>query len=335
MMLMLTTILAVTGLNSGTDATNGRVHSTREARPANPEAIIQSNPSGSSMKIEHLKQIDAIERNSLYPCNQAPLLASPLIKLPPGSCEPSGWVRGQLERERDGFFGHLDELSRFVRYDSGWMNPRNTSWEELPYWLKGFVDLGYVLADQEVIAEAERWIEAALASRQADGYFGPIDNKAGGDFWPHMVMLYALRSRCEYRDDPRIFDLIRGFLRFLYDLPPERFLAFRWGEGRYRKEWWQSVRAGDLMQIIYWTYNRRQEPWLLELAERTHQRGSDWVQGMASWHGVNICQGYREPAIYHQQSHDPAHLAATEARYREVMDLYGQVPGRNGKRAVE
>src|SRR6185295_2089982 len=46
-----------------------------------------------------------------------------------------------------------------------------------------------------------------------------------------------------------------------------------------------------------------------------------------TWHGVNICQGFREPAIFYQQSNDPKHLEAAKRNLKRVYDIYGQVPG--------
>jgi hypothetical protein len=72
----------------------------------------------------------------------------------------------------------------------------------------------------------------------------------------------------------------------------------------------------------------------LDLARVIHERTVDWTSGITlpsditpGWHGVNICQGFREPAQYYQQSHDIRHLQATERNYETVMGIYGQVPG--------
>lgn len=259
--------------------------------------------------------------------NREPLAPSPFIKLPIGDIEPRGWLRTQLELQRDGFIGHLDELSRFVTPQSGWMKPENPGWEELPYWLKGFGDTAYVLKDAAMTARAKTWIDAALSSQQPDGYFGPLENKKGRDWWPHMVMLYAFRSYHEATGDPRIIPAMLGFFRFLSSRPEGDLIPYRWGDGPYRKEWWQSVRSGDLLQSIYWTYNRTGEAWLLDLAKRVHERSADWVNGIPTWHGVNLCQGFREPAVYYQQAKDATLLKATYRNYTTVMEEYGQVPG--------
>lgn len=42
---------------------------------------------------------------------------------------------------------------------------------------------------------------------------------------------------------------------------------------------------------------------------------------------MNICQCFREPAQYYQQSRDPRYFKATERNHDTVWGLYGQVPG--------
>ena len=47
--------------------------------------------------------------------------------------------------------------------------PGQNGWEELPYWLKGYGDLGYVLHDPKIIKQARQWLEAVFASQAEDG----------------------------------------------------------------------------------------------------------------------------------------------------------------------
>jgi hypothetical protein len=281
-------------------------------------------------KLAVVKQPVAAPANRHYQGNREPLLASPLVKLPVGAIKPRGWLRGQMELMAGGFSGHLDELSEFLKPEgNAWLSPKGEGdasfWEELPYWLKGFGDLGYLLDDPRIIKEARRWIEAAIASQRDDGYFGPRRNvdrspdvKAGNpDLWPNMVMLNALQSYYEYSGDERVIRLMTNYFRWQLSLPEEKFLL----------PFWQQQRASDNLASVYWLYNRTGEPWLLKLAEKTHRHTANWTGGIVSWHGVNISQSFRGPAVYFQQSKDPLHLAATERNYRTVRGMYGRVPG--------
>ncbi|MEM2904899.1 MAG: glycoside hydrolase family 127 protein, partial [Candidatus Bathyarchaeia archaeon] len=240
--------------------------------------------------------------------------------LPIGSIQPKGWLRRQLTLMAEGFTGHLPELSKWCQFErSAWSSPEGQGeygWEELPYWLRGFGDLGYVLRDERVIREAKRWIDAVLSSQEPDGYFGPRVNKANRDLWPNMIMLDVLRSYYEATGDGRVLPFMTRYFRWQLSLPPEQLFPGSWEHPLI----WQKVRGGDNLQSIYWLYNRTGETWLLELAQRVHDRTADWTSGIVSWHGVNICQGFREPAQYYQQSHEARHLQATERNY-------GQVPG--------
>ena len=261
----------------------------------------------------------------MYTSNREPLLPSPLVKLPIGSIVPRGWLRGQLELEAQGMTGRLMEISPWCRFENNaWTDPEgkgHSGWEELPYWLKGYADLGYVLKDEAIIKEARRWIEAALASQRDDGWFGPrslltsLDGKP--DLWPNMLMLNVLQSFYEYSGDPRVLPFMAKYFRWELAYPEKDFMV----------GYWPKIRAGDNLETVYWLYNRTGEKWLFELAEKIHRRTQDWTSGVSDWHGVNVTQGFREPGVFFMQTKDPKFLAAAERNYRTVMDLYGQVPG--------
>jgi hypothetical protein len=269
--------------------------------------------------------------NHFYVSNQRPLEPSRLVKLPIGSIEPRGWVRRQLELQADGFVGHLTEISRFLQRDgNAWLDPEGEGshgWEEVPYWLKGFGDLGYVLGDQRIIAEAKFWIDAAIATQRDDGYFGPRSNLKSEaqwkadvgqpDLWPNMIMLNALQSYYEYTYDPRVLELMQAYFKWQLTVPDESFLP----------PFWQQQRASDNMASVYWLYNRTGQAYLLDLAEKIQRNMADWTETVASWHNVNIAQCFRAPAVFFQQSRDLHHLLAAERNYQMVWGIYGHVPG--------
>ena len=263
--------------------------------------------------------------NRYYPGNRTPLAPSPFTKLPIGSIAPQGWLRRQLELEKEGMIGRLKEISPWLRFDkSAWGNKEGQGergWEELPYWLKGFGDLGYVLKDEAVTKEARQWIEAVLSSQREDGWFGPREllKSLGGkpDLWPHMVMLNVLQSYAEFSGDERVIPFMMRYFKWQNQLPPSAF-----GEG-----YWPKLRMGDNIETCFWLYNRTGEAWLLDLAKKMHENMARWDKDVINWHNVNVAQGFRAGTVFWMQSKDPAHLESAERNYQKATGMYGQFPG--------
>jgi len=258
------------------------------------------------------------------------LIPSPLAKLPVGAVRPEGWVRGQLVRMADGFSGRLSEISEFCKFDgNAWTTPDGGGrygWEEAPYWLKGYIDLGHVLGDKRIVEESNRWVEAVLKSQRADGYFGAKSNLAGEntlgpiealDIWPNMVMMYVLRTHYEATGDKRVIPFMTNYFKWFSKLPLHQILPWSW----------QKFRAGDQLDSMYWLYNRTGEKWLLDAARVNHERTADWVGSIPTWHGVNISECFREPGQYYQQTGDRRYLDATERVYGTVRGIYGKQTG--------
>jgi len=267
--------------------------------------------------------------NDFYVSNRPPLTPSPFMKLPIGAIEPHGWVRRQLELQADGFHGHLTEISDFLKKEkNAWLNPDGEGlhgWEEPPYWLKGFSNCGYILRDQRMITESKIWIEAALRSPKADGWFGPGKGRKGAatrlqgreDLWPNMIMLFCLQNYYEFTSDERVIELMTNYMKYLTTVPEERFLV----------GYWPRMRGGDLLYSVYWLYNRTGDAFLLDLAKKVHRRTAKWEKDVINWHNVNMSQGFGQPATFYMQSKDPNHLWAAERNWRKIRDMYGQVPG--------
>ena len=288
-------------------------------------AVVVVSSTRGLMAAEQVTVVDRLPtggKSSLYADNKQPLEPASLIKLPIGSIHPTGWLRGQLELERHGMGGHLEEISPFLKFEgNGWADPAGSSgWEEVPYWIRGYGDLGYVLNDPKVIAEAKKWIDAIIATQQPDGWFGPTGLKTSlhgkPDMWPHMPVLNAVQSYYEFTADPRVIPFMTNYFKWQDTLPPEEFSGD-----------WQDTRFGDNIESIYWLYNRTGGNWLLALATKMHDHSAKWYQGVASWHNVNFAQGFREPAEYWMQAKDPSLLGAAERNYQTAMTTYGQFPG--------
>jgi len=288
-------------------------------------AITAMSHAAVSQEIVTLTEIQPAKSGTLYTGNREPLAPSPFVKLPIGAITPKGWLRHQLELERDGMTGRLKEISPWLDFSkSSWADKEGRGkfgWEEMPYWLKGYGDLGYVLKDETIIAEAKKWIEAAIASQRDDGWFGPREllTSLNGkpDLWPHMIMLNILQSYYDYSGDARILTVMLNYMKWENTLPTSAF-----GEG-----YWPKIRAGDNIESAFWLYNRTGEPWLLDLARKIHAGMARWDTDVINWHNVNIAQGFRAGTVFWMLSKEPAHLASAERNYRKVMDTYGQFPG--------
>src|ERR1051326_5415405 len=154
--------------------------------------------------VDVVERPDTAQTNSFYVSNRAPLLPSQFIGLPVGSVQPRGWLREMLRRQRGGLTGHLGEISAWLQKDdNAWLSKDGKGkygWEEVPYWLRGYIELAYIFDDPKMISESQVWIEGVLASQRPDGDFGP-DQRFKDDgtraFWANVVMLFCLQSYYE------------------------------------------------------------------------------------------------------------------------------------------
>ena len=268
------------------------------------------------------------DRNDFYAGYRAPLLSTPLVELPVGTVTPRGWLRKQLALQAAGCHGHLGEISRFLtKKDNAWLSPQGQGshgWEEVPYWLKGYIINAYLLDDPAMIKEAQQWIDGALNSLQPDGWFGPRNTRATVrstqgpiDLWPNMIMLFCLQTYYDRTRDARVLDLMEKYFRWELAVPEDQFLP----------PFWQQQRAADNLYSVYWLYNRTGKPWLLDLASKIHRHTANWTDDVANWHNVNMSQAFGGPTTYYVQSHDPKHLHASYRNYNKIFSMYGQVPG--------
>lgn len=265
---------------------------------------------------------DRMEQNPNYANNRSPLQPSHFLKLPVGSIKPEGWLRKYLELQRDGLTGHLNEISAWLeKENNAWLtNGGDHGWEEVPYWLKGYGNLAYILGDENMINEAKTWIEAAINSQRPAGSFGPINMKGDKpELWAQMIMLWCLQSYYEYTNDSRVLTLMTNFFKWELSLPDDKFL----------EDYWGNSRGGDNLLSVYWLYNKTGESFLLELAEKIHRNTADWTRPstLPNWHNVNVAQCFREPATYYMLDKDSALLAASYNVHHLIRRTFGQVPG--------
>ncbi|CAF0782985.1 unnamed protein product [Adineta ricciae] len=262
--------------------------------------------------------------NGHYYQNRAPVQPVPFQKLPPGAVKPVGWLLGQLRLQVNGLNGKFFEVSDYLIYEQcGWIDPAKGAGEELPYWLRGYADLGFVTGDPEVLGLALRWIDGILSSQQADGWFGPnalrTSLEGGPEFWPAMPLFYVLRSFYEFTNDGRLIPFLLRYFQFMNEQPVGVFVRG-----------WAATRWADTIEALIWLYNRTTDTdWLLDLIKKIHANSVDWIDDLPTWHNVNISQGFREPAVYSLVANppDPRFLQATYDDYQKVFEKYGQFPG--------
>lgn len=289
--------------------------------------IVASIALSASERAEVLDRLPLDPETRHYPGLRAPLSPSPLQKLPTGAVRAQGWLKTQLDLQRKGFAGRLPEISKFLDpEDNAWMGTGKqdrAGWEELPYWLKGQVSLAYVTGDKALISQVRQWIEGVLKSQKPDGWFGPESNRqtrfGTPDLWPNMLMQSVLQTFYEATGDERVIPFLLRYADYLIALPDSQFLDPR--------HYWHSHRVGDQLATLVWLYDRTGETKLLQLAERIHRHGADWVSGIPNRHGVNFAQAFREPLTASLFSHQDPDRVATERRLQEFRDEFGQSPG--------
>ena len=264
---------------------------------------------------------------------------------------PEGWLREQIHRNAEGFFGHLTDISEFLKADNGWLQWRKTSeefaaqtgkpaseyqsfgWEEQAYWLRGAYRLALLDGNQALMAQCEPYFEAILASRREDGYFGPeclrnIETKGEPvpDLWPHMVMADVLRDRYLATGDERITALLEAFFHYCLALPDDKFLP----PYSVYKNWYgmiQVQRSCDMVPVIRWLYEKTGDEALVRLAQRFFHAWQYGEGAESDNHVVTFAERVRYQAQRYPFSGDPADIAGSCRRYLDHMAEWGQMPG--------
>ncbi len=266
------------------------------------------------MKLSVVNRPDMSMTNNHYVGNQPPLAPLAFIKLPVSSIKPNGWLKEYLIRQKNGLTGNLGKISAWLqKEDNAWLSDKGEGkwgWEELPYWLKGYANIGYILRDKDIIKESSEWLEGVINSQRSDGNFGPnrwfggdgekqnfwgsaaikkspvdfgpVNNTKKQDFWGNMIMLYCLQSYYEYTKDERVLNLMTKYFKYQLNVSDKYFL----------KSYWQERRAGDNLYSVIWLYNRTKQPFLLKLAEKLNRNTADWtardipLEKIKNWYSV-------------------------------------------------
>ena len=253
--------------------------------------------------------------------------------LPLGAIKPSGWLKAQLELQRDGLSGHLDEFWPDVA-QSGWIGGESEGWERGPYWLDGVVPLAYLLDDTNLRTKVKTWVDEILARQHDNGWLGPVQDPHHGyahDPWPVTIMFKALTQYAEATGDERVVPAMTRCLRKL-----ERLLEAR------PLESWGHFRWADLVVSVQWLFDRTGETWLLSLAETLKQQGFDWRTHFEAFpftaklpreacdfsnHGVNNAMGLKAPGVWSRLSGEEYDRKAVHNMIATLDRFHGQATG--------
>ncbi|NDV58106.1 beta-L-arabinofuranosidase domain-containing protein [Bacteroides sp. 519] len=276
-----------------------------------------------------------------YPNNRYPLVQKPYLDLPLGSVKAKGWLHEMLVRQKAGASGHMDQLYPHVMGQrNGWLGGDGDQWERGPYWIDGLLPLAYILDDKELQAKVQPWVEWALESQKANGFFGPnkdyphesgIQRDNAHDWWPRMVVLKILQQYYSATQDERVISFMSRYFKYQLETLPEKQLG-NW-------TFWARYRAGDNLDIIYWLYNITGETFLLDLGKLIHSQAHNFIHMFCctddlkkfnTIHCVNLAQGIKEPAIYYQQDSNKEYLHTLKKGFADIKMFNGQAQGMYG-----
>ena len=261
-------------------------------------------------------------------CVQTEKVIVTYSELPLGSITPEGWLREKLELQRDNITADLDETYPQVMGPSnGWLGGDGDQWERGPYWIDGLLPLAYILDDEELKTKVRPWVEWALASQGEDGNFGPrtdyerqkgIQRINSLDWWPRMVVLKILQQHYNATSDERVLPFMEKYFHYQLDALDEKPLD-HW-------TFWARFRHADQMNVVLWLYRKTGDPKLLQLVDKLHTQGFDFVkyfneEGISvpgSIHCVNLAQGLKEPVVYWSATGQQHLLDATDKFFRDM-----------------
>lgn len=288
-----------------------------------------------------ISAISASTPEGEYVNNRYPLLRKPYMELPIGAIKPGGWLKETMERQRKGMTSKLDELyPEVMGKRNGWLGGDGDQWERGPYWIDGLLPLAYIMDDTQLKKKVQPWVEWALQSQRADGFFGPATNYPyelglqrdnSEDWWPRMVVLKFLKQYYSATNDQRVLTFMTRYFRYQLQTLPEKPLG-HW-------TFWAEYRACDNLQIVYWLYNLTGDSFLLELGKLLHLQSYDYVDmflnrddlsRINTIHCVNLAQGIKEPVIYYQQEPDEKYIRAVKKAFADIRKFHGQPQGMYG-----
>jgi len=264
-----------------------------------------------------------------------------LFRYPLGSITPDGFLREQMERNKNGMGGHMDELEPgmiadpFIEksYVKMWGNGDQSGWgAEISgnYWT-GLIENAFTMQDKELIEKVTNWVNTMLKKQKSDGYLGTYyeeDAKIYEDYnaWGTACMLRGLLA---FYDATGREDVLKAVHRCLlwfcdkwagdrktsyaggYIIEPMIFCYHLTGDRRlvdFAEEYAEFLCNHDIFSISYKTF-----------LEKELQYNSEHTAGM----GTNS----RLPALIYTATGKEKYLKASEKVLDEIYRKASHLSG--------
>lgn len=232
-----------------------------------------------------------------------------------------GWYRDFLQRQMSGLTGHIEEAG-FPFDTISWGLPDietendNPTWwvyEQVAYWLDGFLRCAILLEDAQSVERAKTIIEYVFSNADTDGYLGPKFLKTpddGWNRWPHVVFFRSCMALYEYTKDTKILERIsRHYLNSEADYTQKRnvlnveIMAWLYGKTKNRK-------LLDMAEKSYREYNARCEDDLCDKVALSDKKPYA--------HGVSYNEYSKLGAILYAYTKKSEYLSASVAAYKKI-----------------
>ncbi|ULQ54741.1 beta-L-arabinofuranosidase domain-containing protein [Flavihumibacter fluvii] len=160
--------------------------------------------------------------------------------LPLNEIKPGGWLRDELQKNMNGFTGHLDSLvpdlildddiygkyrlSKNIKSKTVGAVAEEGDWqaqylwwnsETQSNWLDGYLRTAVLLQDKGQLLKAERIINRLLSTQDPDGYIGIYDkdlrykfDNENGELWAKATLYRALLGWFEYKKENNILEAV-------------------------------------------------------------------------------------------------------------------------------
>lgn len=272
---------------------------------------------------------------------------STIRKLNPRNIIPEGWLADQLEIQKNGLSGNLDKIWRDVR-DSAWIGGTAESWERMPYFLDGFIPLGFLTGDEDIKARAKKYVYAIVDKQQPDGWICPCPTEGSRtyDVWALFLIGKVLSVWLEYNDDKKVYAALYKAMKCLYE---------KMNKGEVTLFDWAKFRWFEALIPLKFLYEVKKENWIKELAGMLYEQGANypdyfevWKRPLNRWkqetHVVNIAMALKyEPLLRYfgfktdKKASDKIYAAAFDYNGSAVGTIFGDecLAGQDPSRGFE